>query len=408
MLLRLFNASLRLGSLALKLALTLYMGRYLPLEDLGTYGLVAAYVSIIMTLIGLRFDYIILRDIVSADILQETRLLRDQFIFYSLNYLVLLLAASIFYVTPLNTLSLGLFTMVIALSVMESLGAITNGALTSMRRPITANFMFFMRAAAWVVPVILLGLISPNLRTAEFIFLCWIIGAIISLLLTGWIWRNRPWAELWHEPVRWAYMRSALKVTLPIWLGTVGTIFGTLGDRFITEHFLGRESVGIISFYGSFIIAVSSVLTSGIFAFAYPQLVELHRAGNTRGFVSEARKMSWQATLSATLMVITIGALVPWLGDLLGKPELASNSATLWLMLLAVWLRSVSEGLYYMLYARELDRPIWIGNVLFATVTLVAGLILTPAYGLPGVGYASVIAAVFISLWRLYHVRQTP
>lgn len=407
MVLRLFNASLRLGSLGLKLALTLYMGRFLPLEDMGTYGLVSAYVSIIMTLIGLRFDYIILRDIVGTDTQTSTRLLRDQFIFYGLNYLVLLLAAAIFFATPLNTLNLGLFCMVVALSIMESLGAITNGALTSLRQPIVSNILFFIRAAAWVVPVILVGLISPAYRTAEFIFVCWVFGVVASLLATAWLWRTRPWREVFAEPIRWDYMRRSLVVTLPIWLGTVGQIIGTLGDRFITEHYLGRESVGIISFYGSFIIAVSSVLTSGIFAFAYPHLVELHRKGDVVGFAREARKMTLQASGSATLMVLVIGAGVPWLGELLGKPEFSANALTLWLMLFGVWLRSVSEGLYYMLYARDQDRPIWIGNILFMVATVLAGLLLTPYFGLPGIGYASVFAAIFISLWRLYHVRQS-
>ena len=46
------NTLIRLGSLAAKLLFTLYMGRYLGLAEMGTYGLISAYVAIMVTAVS--------------------------------------------------------------------------------------------------------------------------------------------------------------------------------------------------------------------------------------------------------------------------------------------------------------------------------------------------------------------
>ena len=55
---RVFNIMLRLISLTAKLVLTLYMGRFLSLSDMGTYGVVVGVVMVFAVVLGVRFDYI--------------------------------------------------------------------------------------------------------------------------------------------------------------------------------------------------------------------------------------------------------------------------------------------------------------------------------------------------------------
>ena len=55
---RALNALLRMLPLAAKLLLTLYMGRYLSLADMGVWGLVVGAVTVIKVVLGQGFDYV--------------------------------------------------------------------------------------------------------------------------------------------------------------------------------------------------------------------------------------------------------------------------------------------------------------------------------------------------------------
>ncbi len=399
---RLFNAGLRMGSLGTKLLLTLYMGRYLGLDEMGTYGLVAAYVAIAIPLLGMRIDYSISREIVGNKPMLLACKMREQALFYLSNYaglaVLVLLGLSLHY----KGLDPQIAAYALVLAILESLATMTSGNLVSLRRPVLANILFFIRSAAWAVPVIGLGFFWPSLRTAEFVFNFWIFGVLSSLLVTAFVWRNLPWGKVMERPINYAWVKRHVRISFFIWLGAVGAAAAGNVDRFVVDHFLGRDFVGIASFYGSFVVAISSLIYSGVFAFGFPHLVALHREGKQAAFTRETWKMTGQATIAASFMALLIGLLVPWLGQQFGRPEFTTNAPTLWLILLGIWLRSVSESIYYVMYARHQDRPIWIGNILQLVVALGSSALLVPIFGFIGIGYSAVLTAIFVCIWRMF------
>jgi O-antigen/teichoic acid export membrane protein len=84
---------------------------------------------------------------------------------------------------------------------------------------------------------------------------------------------------------------------------------------------------------------------------------------------------------------------------LFGKPELAVESYTFWLILVAVWIRGNADTFYYVLYARGQDKPLWLGDTLYLLPVTAANLALVPWLGLSGVGYSAIIGASFLLLW---------
>lgn len=402
MLPRLFNISLRLGALGLKLILTLYMGKYLGLSEMGTYGLAAAYVAILIPLLGMRLDYVVSRDIVGMDGVKLAQRMRDQGVFYAINYLFLILlgvAALFANIEHVNPRFLG-YTL--ALSILESIAAVSAGNLVSLHRPILANFLFFTRSAAWVIPVIALGFFMPEYRTADTIFAFWVGGISLSLVITAFVWRTLPWGEAMRTPVEWAFIRESLKKTIPIWLGAVCGAMSVNIDRFVVEHYLGRDYVGINSFYGSFVVAMSALLNSGIFAFGTPRLIAMHKEGKTVEFAQFARTMMIQSSLSGAAIAGCIAVAVPQLGHLMDRPEFAQYASVLWLMLFAAWLRYTAEALYLVMYARHQDRQIWVGNFVLIIAAVLGNLIMVPWLGFIGIGYSAVLTAVILCLWRTY------
>jgi O-antigen/teichoic acid export membrane protein len=406
MMLRLFNAGLRLGSLAMKLGLTLYMGKYLGLAELGTYGLVASFVAIAIPLLGFRFDYIVSRDVVDETPLMLAQKMRDQMAFYVLNYvgLGLLFAAGTMIAPGKVSLTIALFTVI--LCILENLATITTSNLVSLKRPILANSLFFIRAALWVIPVVALGYFNPAYRNAETVLAWWTGGIVLSLVINGFVWRHLPWGEVLETAVNWEWIKKGVKGSIFIWLGAVGAAAAGVIDRFVVEFYLGREYVGITSFYGSFVVAIAGLVGSGVYAFSYPHLISLHKEGNSAEFRHTLRKMTMQALMSGGFMALIIGLTIPWLGNNFDRPEFAEHAPVLWLMLVGIWIRSGSESLYYAMYARHQDTAIWVGSLLQLAVAFVCNVILLHFAGFIGIGYSAVITAILLTIWRVYWVKN--
>lgn len=399
-----FNVVLRLVSLIAKLGLTLYMGRYLGLEDMGIYGLVFGAVMILSGALGLRLDYVVSRDIVGTTPENTLVTMRDQTVFLLFNYLLLALVMLAVIMSNLTGVDGKILLTIIMLSIVENLASAAQINMTSLDQPVLANFLFFIRSASWVFPVVILGMLSPSYRNVDFIFKCWMLGVVASVALNLWCWRNLPWTALKHHPIHWNWIKEGVKKSFLIWLGTMGLAAGMYVDRFIVMKFLGLDEVGIATFYFSFTFALLTLLHSGVMAFFYPRLIKLYRKNNEAGFRKEMRQTGLQTAISAAVIAAGIGIGVPLIGHFFNRPELVREAKTLWLMLAGTWIRANAETLYYVLFARNQDKAIWLGNLLFLIPAFGCNVLLIPVFGLEGIGYGTIIAALFLLLWRAWYV----
>ncbi len=398
--------SVRLGSLGAKLVLSLYMARYFSLSDMGTYGLVAACVAIAIPFLGLRLDFMAARKIVDASPYEVARILRDEAVFYGLSYLLLAVTVLTGVVMMSSATSAGLAMFALALGVMESFCTITCTNFIYLKRPVLSNLVFFVRAAAWTVPVIGLGIFYPQVRTVNFVLSLWLGGVAVSLVIACFMLRNLPWDEVLRTPVDWAALRRDVRKCLPIWVGSVGAIAGGNVDRFVVEYYLSRDFVGIVSFYGSFVTAIGALISSGVVAFMQPVLVSLHDKMEGHEFHKAIRKMVLEIIAVATVMAFCIGVVVPVLGNLFERPEFLEYATVLWLMLFGVWLKMASEGFEIALYAGREDGAIWKGNVLFLVASLGGNFVLVPLFGMIGVGFSGIGSALIIGAWRIRAFRR--
>lgn len=405
MILPLFNASLRLTSLGLKLILTLYMAKYLGLSDMGTYGLVAACAAISIPFLGFRIDYVVMRDLVDKPELGVAVLLRNEIVFYLINYCVVAVLAVLIFYSGLMHIDRQIFFFSLVIALLESFTTITSSNMGSLKKPITGNFLFFIRSSLWVVPVIAMGWYDPAYRTANFIFSAWIGGLILSLIMNAFVWRKMPWAEAMQVPLDWPWIWAAVRNTLPIWLSGISAALAANIDRIVVETYLTREMVGVASFYGSFVVAISALLSSGMYAFKYPHLIAHFRANEKAEFRKLTRYLLINGALISAALCVVIGITIPWLGTHFNRPEFATYATTLWLILFSTWLKTTTDGLYYAQYARHQDRDIWIGNFLLLLPSLAFSYLLVPRIGFIGIGFSAVIAAIVLASWRVYSVK---
>lgn len=396
---------LRLGTLASKMLLTLYMGKYFSLGDLGIYGLVFGAVMVIGGIAGLRIDYVVSREIVGIPPDQVLLKMRDQMVFYCLNYVVLAILMMLVSLIGVDGITNRVMLYIFILSVLEGFAAASYNNMNSLEQQVMGNFLFFFRSGAWTFPVMIAGFVSPRFQNIDVVMMGWIGGVAVSLLGTLYVWRHLPWREVVRTPVNREWIRQCIRRCFLIWLGGLGIVAGYYVDRIIVLKFLGIDKVGIATFYLSFTNALLTLLISGVLSLAYPRLIKLYRNADRNGFSREIRQMVINVNCFAFCIAITMGVAVPLLGKWFNRPEIVHEAFTFWLMLAGTFLRANTEAMYFILFARHQDRAIWLGNLLFLIPALGGNLLLVPLCGLKGIGYSSILAALFLLLWRLWHVR---
>lgn len=383
------------------------MGKYLGLSEMGTYGLVTAFVMILISALGLRLDYVVSREIVDVSPLEMTVKMRDQALVYGLNYIAFGFVVAFLYFYPGDGLDNRILLYTYVLSIFESFAATAAGNLVSVGRPILSNALFFIRSALWVIPVIALGYLYPEYRTADIIFSFWLGGILISILVNLFVWRGLPWGNVFSTPVDWKWVRDSIKRCFFLWLAVMASSASSNIDRFVVEGHLGREAVGLVSYYSSFVMSVSALMASGVFAFTYPALIRHYKQKQIDEFKNEARKSTIHATLFCTFVCVAMGATIPLFGHFFDQPEFVSFAPVFWMMLLGVLIKTATESLYYVLYAWGEDRALWVTSFLFLGLSIVSNMVFVSMFGLPGIGYSAIVTAVFLALWRFLCVWKT-
>lgn len=399
---KLFNIALRLTTLVTKLGLILYITKFLGLHDLGTYGLVAAFVALSIPLIGMRLEYVFSRDIVDKDDQEAARIIKDEFLFYGLNYMVTGLLCVAFSSLFLSYFSKEIFFYMILLCILEGFSTLMTAKLTSRHRPIMGNIVFFIRSALWVFPFVILAYIDETYRTVETILIFWLIGNVLSLVFGLYLWKDLPWLATLKEKTDFRLILSKVKVALPLWIAGVCLAGSNYVDRFIVEHFLDRELVGVISFYGAFLVAINALVGSGVFSFSYPKMISFSNKNQKEELKSLTQQTTRHALFVSLIISISIGIAVPVLGMLIDRPELGLYKAVLYIMMTGGIIKITSQSLEFYFYALNKDWAVWSANLVLLSIMLIASILMTPVFGLYGVAYAYLTSCVGIAVWRLY------
>ncbi|MGC2786547.1 MAG: oligosaccharide flippase family protein [Roseiarcus sp.] len=389
---------LRLASLVGKFGLSLYMTRYMSLDDVGIYGLIFSFSMIAVVFYGGRIDYDLTRQIVATNKVESYSLLRDQSIFLLINYIVsiplILISQHIFH----QPLPVVLFVFLICW--LESYSNLLFVNTTFVGKPILANTAFFVRSGLWSIMVIVAGLGCPLARNLWFVLAAWAAGATLSIALNLWCLEVTQWPSPRSIAVDWARLRTALRRSFPIWIGSLGLVGGSYLDRFVVGAFLDMKAVGLTTFYTSFTTAIVTLVGTSIFSVAAPKLVDAAAQLRATEYNQELRRARFHATAFSVVLCVAISIVIPYLATAMHKPEIAENVLALWLLMTATVVRMIAETAYVGLYSRHKDRAIWIGNGAFLIVSLLLNLALVPLFGLTGLGLSSIAASAILLALR--------
>jgi O-antigen/teichoic acid export membrane protein len=352
---RILNMVLRSGTLGARFLFIFFLAKYLDPQSVGYYGLFTATVGYFLYLVGLDFYTYTTREILKTPLDQRGQMLKGQAALSALLYTVVVPLAV--WLLPQAGWPSDLLLWFFPILVLEHLNQEISRLLTALSEQITASVILFMRQGSWALAIVVLMIVDPNTRQLQAVMACWLAAGVIAALLG-----LRKIRQLrlggWHCPVDWSWVRNGVKLSLAFLLATLALRGVQTIDRYWLQSLTNIEIVGAYVLFLSIAGTLMVFLDAGVFAFAYPELIDLHHK-QQHALVHRKVKQLWLYIIvaAATFSVIS-WLLLPYLLQWINKPLYLES---IWLypwLLLATVMNALSMAPHYALYAKQRDKAI--------------------------------------------------
>jgi O-antigen/teichoic acid export membrane protein len=394
---------LRALTLASRFLLSLLLARMLTPAEMGDYGLLTAALAFALLAIGLEFYSYTLREMVPATPAGRVRIIADQMVLG----LVALLAIG---VPMLAAIIAGLFPPALApwfllILITEHISLEATRILIITERPVRAYVGVFLRGGIWVYAMAVLMLMTPSTRTLETVLVWWALGGSLAIAFSAVSLLNLPWQELrGYRPDRNAIF-AGLRTARPFVLTAAGALVISYVDRFVIDRSLGREALGIYTFYSTILIGLLSLGGSVSHQFL-PKVISGY-AASAQAYRTALRTFFWSLLTLALGTTIISGLLMEPMLNLLGLSLYASDVWLFYAMLPGIFLRMMADVPSYALYAARSDNYLLFCNLGAALISTLLNVLLVPILGIYGAALTGGIAsAVLFSSLAFLAIRK--
>jgi O-antigen/teichoic acid export membrane protein len=361
---RILNMVLRSGTLGARFIFIFFLAKYLDPESVGYYGLFTATVGYFLYLVGLDFYTYTTREILKAPIEQRGQMLKGQAALSALLYAIAVPLAV--WVLPQAGWSRDLLLWFFPILVFEHLNQEISRLLVALSEQITASLILFMRQGSWGLAIVGLMIADASMRQLQAVMACWLAAGVIAACLG-----LRKIRQLrlggWHRPVDWQWVKTGAKLSLAFLLATLALRGVQTIDRYWLQSLTNIETVGAYVLFLSMAGTLMVFLDAGVFAFAYPELIDLHHKQRNAQAHRKVKQLLIHILLAAAAFGVISWLLLPYLLQWINKPLYVEN---MWLypwLLLATVINALGMAPHYGLYAQRRDKAI-IGSHIAAMV----------------------------------------
>jgi O-antigen/teichoic acid export membrane protein len=380
---RVLNMALRSGTLGARFLFVFFLAKYLDPESVGYYGLFTATVGYFLYLVGLDFYTYTTREILKAPLEQRGQMLKGQAALSAILYAIVVPLAV--WVLPQVGWPTGLLLWFFPILVFEHLNQEISRLLVALSEQITASVILFMRQGSWALVIVGLMTVDTSMRQLQAVMACWLAAGVIAAMLG-----LRKIRQLglggWQVPVDWTWVKRGAQISLAFLLATLALRGVQTIDRYWLQSLTSIETVGAYVLFLSIAGTLMVFLDAGVFAFAYPELIDLHHKKQHVQAHRKVRQLLMYILFSAAAFSLISWLLLPYLLKWIDKPLYLES---IWLypwLLLATVINALGMAPHYALYAQRRDKAI-IGSHLIAalvfalTVWLIAQTL--PALAVP-------------------------
>lgn len=394
---RVANIGLRGSTLVAKFSLLFVLAYFLEPGDVALYGLVAATTAYSLYALGFDFYSFSTRELLGSPPDQWAWLIRDQGVFFSLIYALVLPLLLLVFVSGLLPWSVAPWFFLLV--VLEHLGQELNRMLIAMSRQLLAGVVLFLRSGLWAFVVALLFWYSAENRSLELVFFAWAMGSSLACLLGF----SAFWSLDRHclkRNIDWRWIKKGIKVALPLLIATLAIRAVFTVDRYLVESLTGAEVLAAYVIFAGVANAVMSFLDAGVFVFLYPRVVSAYKEDDPQAFSNGMRTLLRQTLVVTLLLCVTAALLIHPLLFWLQKEVYSQHVGILYLLLVAIAIFAISMVPHYGVYAMSKDRHIVASHILTLGVFLVSVAALQIFFSLYAVPLALCAAFVFMAICK--------
>lgn len=386
--------TLRGLTLVSRFLLSLLLARMLVASEVGDYGLITAFLAFAMLAVGLEFYSYTLRELVPASPSACVRIVGDQIVLAA--GMLALTAAGTLVAAWFGFLSVNVALWCLLILVTEHLSLEGTRILIILSRPVRAYIGLFLRGGLWVFVVAALMYSDPSTRSLAVVLFWWALGGAASILFTAVSLSHLPWRELRSYRPNWTAIAGGLRIARPFLLTAVGALTLNYFDRLLIDIHLGRDAVGVYTFYSTIAIGLLSLSASISHQFL-PKVIAGFEQG-AAAFRNVLRTFGYSIAGVGSLAVAAAAVAIGPIVSILQLDAYVSGIQAFYLMLIGVILRMLSDVPSYALYAARRDKELLICNLSAAGVSVLLNLILIPQIGLFGAGIANAVASGILLL----------
>ncbi len=361
--------TIRVGMLAAKFFLTIFIARFMGLEEVGIYGLIVAASGTIQFVLRLGVFNFMARDAVH----QTKAELTDHLRHYGTGILCLyILLVPVAYALGYRFDHTELAMLALAVFITEHFSFDTFILVNNLHKPKLANVLLSIQGASWIYLYIILAFFMPELRTLESVLLFWAIGGAATIAFALFLTRAWPWAEAFAKPVNWVWYKETIKNARHIYIADVVTVVTLYMDRYLIAAFLSLKMTGVYILFAQVENAIINLVTSGVIQVYAPKLIEAFKEKDAPKFKTIYKNCGIRALASTAGLGLISAIVLPFLIEYTDKPEATYYLPVFWLMMAALLVKMVSYMTRSAFYPLRMDKESLMMSVTAMFVTAIS------------------------------------
>lgn len=387
----LFLMQIRALSLLVKFLLTIYIVRFLSLEDLGLYGLIVAGTLVVPACLGLSLMYTISRKAITQS---TEELAKNLFNYGRYNACIYTLIFLIAVGVGLVTGKLSFVLLLCAVLFFEHMNHDFYNLLLNLSKPFSANILHTIRTSVWILLYMVWAYFVPSLRNIETLLIFWVIGSACAFVCFFKVMRIREWDFKINAEPFICWLKREFWETRIIYINVLAQTGFQYFDRYLISFFLGLELTGVYVLFLQVNSALYNLLNTGIIQVSRPKMVSAYKnqePGYKNIYINCRRNVFFVATVLAVAATIFVYLVLPYLD----KPLVTEWFPVLYIIMFSSVFQAQHgvQGLVFYSQHRE-DLILKINMILFP-VMVACYVAFIPAFGLWG---AATCLVVFVTL----------
>lgn len=394
---RILNVGLRSATLGTRFLFIFFLAKYLDPASVGYYGLFTAAIGYSLYFVGLDFYTYVTREILKAPNDQRGQMLKGQAALSGVLY-VLLFPVGLLFLSQSGwpgQLPWWFFPVLF----LEHFNQELFRLMVAMSQQIAASVILFVRQGSWAIAsVLLLNFHTPS-RNLEAVLALWAIAGVAAAAMGIWKLQQMKMGG-WRATVDWAWIKKGIAVSGAFLLATLALRGVNTFDRYWLEALGGIDMVAAYVLLLGVAGTVMTFLDAGVFAYAYPALIQHHHKHEHAQARARVRQVLWQTAILSAAFALVSWLLLPYLLRWIGNPVYIEAAHLYPWLLLATVFNALSMAPHYGLYAQGHDKPIIYSHGASLVFFVASTWLLSDRFGPMAVLLGLNLAFALILVWK--------